>query len=272
MKLKKLLRTAQVHVSILQDSIFTVRRFVRQICKTPLEEDFQALQLFPPSPENDVFLDVGANRGQSIDAIRLYRKTSEIVAFEPNEILFQKLSNLYRKDKTISLHNIGLGNSNGEFTLYIPFYKKWMFDGLASLDREAAAAFLKRFNQIYFYNDQFLSVQETKVRIRRLDELELSPFFMKLDVQGYEIQALKGGEKTLRTHEPILLIEWPSKQPEIFDFLAKLGYDFYRYANHQFIVNTLGRVNTFFMTRSKAALVSQYIHQPAPGSCLYERA
>jgi len=58
---------------------------------------------------------------------------------------------------------------------------------------------------------------------RRLDELGLAPFFIKLDIQGYEYRALLGGERTIRTHEPVLLIESPDEQT--IEFLAKLGYD-----------------------------------------------
>jgi FkbM family methyltransferase len=259
---KKLVRTLQVYFPSLQDTVYSLRRLLRTARKKPFEDDFQALRLFPDDGESQIFLDVGANRGQSIDAIRIYRKDSQIIAFEPNEFLYRKLVELYKYDKKTLIHNVGLGDSVGEFTLYIPFYKKWMFDGLGSLRKKEAEDLLSGMDQIYFYDHQFLSLEETTVRVTTLDELELSPFFIKIDTQGYELMALRGAKKTLTTSEPVLLIEWP--EDEVVDFLTSLDYQFYRFEKSYFIPGVRGPLNTFFMTRNKSDFVRKYI-QPHNG-------
>src|SRR5690606_24948980 len=45
------------------------------------------------------------------------------------------------------------------------------------------------------------------IEIITLDSLNLAPDFIKLDVEGMEWHALKGGEHTIRTHRPIIMLE-----------------------------------------------------------------
>lgn len=95
--------------------------------------------------------------------------------------------------------------------------------------------------------------------IESLDELQLAPFFMKLDIQGYEYKALKGAEKTLAAHEPVLLIESPNRT--IRNFLKSLRYEFYAFDRGKFICGVTGSLNTFFMTTGKSRLVENYIER-----------
>jgi hypothetical protein len=81
---------------------------------------------------------------------------------------------------------------------------------------------------------------------------------MKLDVQGYELQALEGAERTIASFEPVLLIESPPED-EIIAFLKHLGYQYYAFTGTEFIPGQMGGRNTFFMTESKAVLVKQFI-------------
>ena len=44
--------------------------------------------------------------------------------------------------------------------------------------------------------------------MKRLDSLDFDRIdYMKIDCEGYEMQILKGGENTLRTHQPIIVVE-----------------------------------------------------------------
>jgi hypothetical protein len=128
-----------------------------------------------------------------------------------------------------------------------------MYDGLASLKRELAADWLRE--RVYWYQEKRLTIKEVACRIRRLDDLDLAPFFIKLDVQGYELEALTGGERTLRRDEPILLIESPDE--ETCAFLSRLGYQPYSFEDGWLKPGALGFTNTFFMTGGKAALLRQ---------------
>jgi len=183
------------------------------------------------------------------------QKNARIQLFEPNELLSAKLKRLFRSNPGVVVNNFGLGSENTESTLYIPFYRKWMFDGLASFDQRAAMDWLR--DRIFFYRDTLLTVHKSACRVRKLDDLKLAPFLIKLDVQGYEFRALKGGEETIKAHEPILLIESPDS--DVMHFLTGLHYEFYCYEHGKFVRGTIGKLNTFFMTEKKSQLVENYI-------------
>ena len=244
--MKKLLRTLQVHFPHLLDKKFTLMRQFRNRLGIPFEKDFNALSLFP-DVDGALFLDVGANRGQSTDAILMKRKDIRIHLFEPNKLLLENLKSLFGGNEGIVIHNFGLGDETVEQVLFVPFYKKWMFDGLSSFNEEDARNWLK--DRLFFYRERFLTVHKVTSQIKRLDELDLEPFFIKLDIQGYEYRALKGGEQTIRTYEPIFLIEWPDDR--IINYLKGFGYQFYAFKQGKFIPGIRGELNTFFMTQEK---------------------
>ena len=258
--MKKLLRTLQVQFPYLLDAKFKLMRFLRNILRIPFENDFYALSLFP-DVEDALFLDVGANRGQSSDAILMKRKNIWIYLFEPNELLAEKLKGMFGHNERIVINNFGLGDENTHGILVVPFYKKWMFDGLASFDEDKARNWLK--GRVYFYSERFLTLHKSKCQIKILDELELAPFFIKLDIQGYEYRALKGGERTLRAHEPVLLVESPDDAT--INYLNRLGYQPYAFTQGKFILGLKGKSNTFFMTEEKSYLVRNHIEHPKHG-------
>ena len=193
--MKKLLRTLQVHFPYLLDIKFTLMRQFRNILGIPFENDFNALSLFPDI-EGALFLDVGANRGQSTDAILMKKKNIRIHLFEPNELLFKKLKGICGAKEGIVIHKFGLGDKTVEQVLFVPFYKKWMFDGLSSFQEEEIRNYLKE--RLFFYRERSLTLHKVTSQIKILDELDLDPFFIKLDIQGYEYNALKGGEQTIK--------------------------------------------------------------------------
>lgn len=81
------------------------------------------------------------------------------------------------------------------------------------------------------------TVADIKVRIAKLDtifaDLEMNGLdLVKIDVEGYELRVLKGGQATLRKFKPVLFIEIDNDNlldqgdsaVLLFDFLAALGY------------------------------------------------
>lgn len=252
--LKKLLRTVQTCFPSLLDTKFQVMRLYRNTLSIPFENDFNALPLFPDTGDM-LFLDVGANRGQSTDAVLMRSKRLRIHLFEPNRVLFENLQRMFGGNERIVLNNFGLADENSEGVLFVPFYKKWMFDGLGSFNKDEAANWLK--GRMFFYKDRFLTLQESRIEIKRIDDLGLAPFFVKLDIQGYEYKALRGGEQTLRAYEPVLLIESPDNRT--IEYLEGLGYNYYAFKGGKFVPRVIGAPNTFFMTPKKARLVRSYI-------------
>lgn len=192
-----------------------------------------------------LFLDIGANRGLATDAMHLLVPQSEIVSFEPNPILYKQLVNLYSDVTTVKCMNIALGDASIDATLWVPVYRNWVFDGLASLDRREAAEWLNG-DRIYFFDERHLHLHEQACKIRRLDEFDLSPAFIKIDVQGHELDVLRGAAQTLERYHPLLMIEDASND-ELIQFLKIFQYTIAHFDGQQMILHSAGRVNSFFL-------------------------
>ena len=237
----KLFRSVQVFFPAMQDYRFQVQRKLRIILDKTHEEDFEALTILPRTT-NNLFLDIGANRGDAIHSILMRRPDARVVAFEPNTFLTEKIKKLYKSDPRVEVRNFGLGNRDGSLELHIPFYNNYMFDGLASfIERRAHRALI---NRLYGFHSQNLEVKKLVSPVKRLDSLNLRPYFVKIDVQGFEYEVLRGAEKTISESRPILLIETPGE--EELAFLDALNFQPFIFQNSNLVPGT-GGLNVFFV-------------------------
>lgn len=238
---RKILRSVQVFVPALQDYRFAVQRTFRKTFQIPHEEDFHILAHLPPS-ENKLFIDIGANRGDAIQSILMMRPDARVLAFEPNPILINKTKRLYAHDERVEIRNLGLGDRTMAFSLHIPFYNDYMFDGLASFKEENARDWLRL--RLYGFRTRNLRIRKIDCEVRRLDDFNLTPFFIKIDVQGFEYEVLRGGERTIADARPILLIETPGTKE--LDFLADMNYRPFIFRKNKLWAGT-HRCNVFFL-------------------------
>jgi FkbM family methyltransferase len=247
--MKKVLRSVQTLFPFLHDARFLLKSLKIKAAKVPAEHDFNALKLFKPNPEQ-VFIDVGANRGVTVLSMLLFKNFgNKIIGFEPNPLVFEKLKrNRFIRHNRVVLHNYGLSSANRELTLFIPFYRKWMFDGLSSFHYAEAEDWLK--TRLWGFDGRKLRVEKVNCQVRKLDDFQLEPYFIKIDVQGHEMEVLKGGEQTISKHKPVLLVE--SISEAIMQYLTPIGYRFYSYIGGQFSEGT-GKLNTFCITGDKMA-------------------
>jgi FkbM family methyltransferase len=206
-KMLKFFRSIQVHFPYLQDYKFLFQQNLRKVLNRTHEEDFEILPSLPV--RSNLFIDVGANRGDAIQSILMRAPGANVVAFEPNSYLCGKLVKRYGKDSRINIVNYGLGNADSSFDLFVPFYNNYMFDGLASFKEENARDWL--INRLYNFRREKFELKKLCCQVRRLDDFNLNPGFIKVDVQGFEYEVLQGAVKTLKTHKPMLLIETPGE-------------------------------------------------------------
>jgi len=156
---------------------------------------------------DDIVFDIGANVGEFSFFLSTIISDGLIYAFEPQDKPFEVLRSVCRNMKAVVPYNLGFSSSSGEATLHIPIVKGHVSPSEASLD--------PRFNDFSGYERRSKSTGSSQERIRltTLDEFcETSPIdrldFVKIDVEGHELEILKGGNRTcLGVHRPIFLIE-----------------------------------------------------------------
>jgi len=242
-QVSKIFRSVQIYFPFLQDYRFQVQRGLRHLLNRTHEQDFDLLTKLPKS-DNNLFIDVGSNRGDSVHSILMRRPDARVIGFEPNPFLADKVRKLYRNDRRVQLHTCGLAHQTGTFTLHIPFYHNYMFDGLASFREESARGWLR--NRIYGYDEKQLRIAKAVCEVRTLDDFNLKPYFIKIDVQGFEYEVLLGAKRTIDEARPVLLIETPGK-PEV-EFLSFYGYTPYVYTGSR-LVPGVGGLNVFFFSQ-----------------------
>ncbi len=134
--------------------------------------------------------DVGANRGQYASRLRALGYAGRIVSFEPLSDAFAKLSGQAARDPKWECVRCAVGDSDGEAVIHIAGNSE--SSSLLSMgERHLSSA------------PESAYVGTETVPLRRLDALHSrhssvgDRIFLKLDVQGYEKQALRGATETL---------------------------------------------------------------------------
>lgn len=247
---KKLIRTAQSEFYFLKDAKDAFYYHIRRFIARPHEWEFNALRFIPDSLPG-CYVDIGANHGQSIESIKVLKPAARVWSFEPNPPLATRLQNRYRGRPDITVLGYGLGEKDRTLSLFIPVYKGFVYDGLASFNREDAEGWLCP-DTLYWFRPEKLELRETACVIHKLDDQILDPVFIKIDVQGYERDVLSGGIETLKRHEPVLMVEEFRKSADLVAFLTDLGYEEYSFDDTGFYrADFPDSRNAFLMTSAR---------------------
>lgn len=188
-----------------------------------MDRDFRALGRMGPV---ELALDIGGNWGQSIEAFRRCSRPRQVISFEPIRELSLHLNKQYARDRGIAIRRCALSDAPGRMKLYVPRYRDFVFDGLASIiEREARGGLNPR--QMLFYDPDKLQLEPQEVEVRTLDSFDLAPDLIKIDVQGAEERVVRGGLETFRRYRPVSIVEAPgSALVELFADLEMKPYYF----------------------------------------------
>lgn len=141
-----------------------------------------------------VFMDVGANVGAYLFTLENHLKSENIYAFEPNPQLFKRLGRLFPK---VNLSSVALSDISTFAEFKIP-----VINGEKVHTRGTLQTSIKE------KNEEKTILQ--KVEVKPLDDLDLKfqkLDFIKIDVEGNEMQTLRGAKKTIEKFRPILMVE-----------------------------------------------------------------
>ncbi len=150
----------------------------------------------------EVFFDIGAHNGESINLFLKNFHIKKIYSFESSpinfEILKKNLPNLKKKFNTqsINIENITLGSENKDGIL-----KQIDESSSSTLNNiNINSKYFKRKQSLVYSSKKKLFFSEIKIKINTLedyiDQNNISEInFMKIDTEGYEYEILKGLKK-----------------------------------------------------------------------------
>ncbi len=170
----------------------------------PHDPDFYAFKKVGGGSQ--VFLDVGANDGVSARAYHKLVPNRPIVSIEPNPHHEPSLKKVKDKIQDFTYYLIGAGDKDGNLVLFTPIYKGIPLTNYASLDIETARKNLDRHMNIrnIGMNAEF---SKNDVIIKKLDELNLDPAIIKIDVEGFEDNVILGLMETIKKSRPMIMVE-----------------------------------------------------------------
>ena len=192
--------------------------------RIPHEPDFRLFAAL--AGERGLFMDIGANSGQSARSLRIFNADLDILSFEPNRLLEPELRftrRLLGPSFRYRMH--GLGGAAERTTLFVPVVGPSPQTPWATADRQM----LERNRAAVEAELGPFEVAEVPIEICRGDDLELHPVAMKIDVEGLELDVLQGLEATLECDEPLLLIERNSGWPTVAAWLEARRYRLWTY-------------------------------------------
>jgi FkbM family methyltransferase len=130
--------------------------------------------------EHEVFVDVGAHHGEVIKRFRdaVENQFRAIYAIEPDPENLRELERNLQKfsNGNVHLRALAVGKERE--------YRRF-FDGLG-------------------YASQFSDLGKNTIEVVTLEDIEIRPTFIKLHLEGYELDVLAGGLQTLTKERPII--------------------------------------------------------------------
>ena len=225
--------------------------------KKTSEPDFNGLKLIC-NDEKQLFLDIGANNGMSALSIFTLIPNAKVISFEPNPVNYPYLDKMVNKFSNFQYMPIGLGNKTKLLDFYYPIYNGIKMTSLGSLDYKFAKKWLSK-DTIHFFAPNKLKMEKIIIEVKTLDDFQIKPDFIKIDVEGFEYQVLLGAEETIRNSRPILLVEGVSKDSNINQKLQEWKYNAYKFHKNQFYLDKFGWGNMFYIPQEKTELIQSYL-------------
>lgn len=149
------------------------------------------------SPDS-IVLDIGAHIGAL--TIPISKMCKKVYAFEPQEDVRELLKwNLDHHNRTnVEIFPFALGFDNSQ-KFYTP-------------------------NPYSMGSIRMEDTGDRSVQVVSLDDLGLSPTFIKIDVEGMEVPVVAGGQKTIMQHRPHILAERTPGNNDLLHGLSVMNY------------------------------------------------
>jgi FkbM family methyltransferase len=172
--------------------------------------------------QRPVIFDVGANIGTFTTWMANTFPQGKIYCFEPQRLIFQMLCGnvAINNFDNCYIYNMAVGNTNTRIEVQEPDYYKQEDFGIFSLVEDKV------------YNKSGISTVVDIITVDTFVELNNIPRvdYIKIDVEGMDIDVLRGAVNTLKKFSPCIFIEHNDNRrsilEEIVEYLGKDHYNF----------------------------------------------
>jgi FkbM family methyltransferase len=173
--------------------------------------------------QGDVFLDVGAHIGKyTIPISKIVGENGLVIAIEAHPENYKTLVKNIKLNglKNIIALNVAAWNKECKLKLF-----NGEKNGQHSIKNDCGLGYVT-------VKAQALDNILDKLKVRRID-------CIKIDVEKSELETLEGLVKTLKEHNPRVIVEILEDPIKVKDFMHKKGYVMQRIASHYYFLNPL---------------------------------
>jgi len=176
--------------------------------------------------QGGVLFDIGAHSGVISALFCATDPQNRAIAFEPSPILvraLREIRDLNDFGDRMRIEALGIGDTKATVEML--------------LDPAAGIVQTRRFEQTMWDEPERLEVPTERIA-DAAERLDVVPDFIKLDVEGFEYEAIKGSLDFLACHKPAIFLELhlnyleerelPARGP--LEMLERCGYCFYNYS------------------------------------------
>jgi FkbM family methyltransferase len=179
---------------------------------------------------NSTILDIGANLGGFCIDIANKLKTCHIIALEPQQTKFYQLCANIFINKLNNISAIMKATSNSDLP---------SLEFVIASDNNNGASRLK------------IEADESPVQIKEIVNVDIVKIdnlvtaanvsFIKIDVEGHELDTLKSGATLIKQQTPIIVLEsWDDKQEKqqaLFDYITNImGYSIFKFEPNEYLL------------------------------------
>lgn len=181
-------------------------------------------------------MDIGANQGEFALLAASILKEGRVICFEPQPDMFEHLRKNadFNRFDNMTILNLGLGDQKGT----LPIYTNVQHDDVNF------NGFHEGLYTLYKTDHRDTCVGEVEIDIFDNIDLNLNRLdYLKIDVEGAELFALKGAKVALQRFKPKIIIEFNEETflsagyntKELIQFLEAAGYrSFYAFNGDQY--------------------------------------
>lgn len=172
---------------------------------------------------DSIVLDLGANFGQMSILWSKCKPGVEVYAFEASRFIFEILNkNVKLNTDKVKTLNVLIGNETNK---QISIKKSQLNENTTYGTNKIETIDINRHNQ----------VDADKIDTMKIDDISFDKNIsaMKIDVQGYDLEALKGAEKTINKYKMPIIFEYEEKFEKEFNYTFKNFEDFINKINYK---------------------------------------